>query len=541
MSALSPQWSARKVTTDYALSSNGSYIVYRPNKHSDAMLKLNNNNDDFTNVFVEEDEISVKIGSTVMMVGYIDRLESVRNPNGGKEINLHLTDWGSYLAGKTIFERDYKIPKKASEILSDASSEIIGMSTNISALNTTDEELKRLFNGTYVRDGFYSAVEAGGGEYFIDETKTLQAFPHDTRDLEQSPSNRYRIRDVAPALARDLQVDFNYQYKWVNDVTNRYRSTVVTNGIFETFPATGHALQELWFKDDDDGKRYSHFYRTLNTYSIDDTEIEPTEYNPEEDIGDGLVIPTIKLITADSGQNISVLVRPYSIDEDGIKLNKNFALNPLQWQRIGFAFKNGLTGNTVTSITMNLVDSGGNMWSRSILADMSAVTATGWNYVHYWLPPNLTTSPVYEWTKTGSPTTINWISFDISPTTGYDVKSYTAFGWMHFERRRRSSITNAGTPPTEKIVVDSRSLGKPALDKSVVKEAERANVVAKQGNFTINGNTDFRYPAYNIDVDFTDSLGTGRTGVVRLEEIRHILTEGVHKTTCYFNNSFNRP
>ena len=548
MSALSPVWSVRKASTDYAVRSTGSNIIYRPNSHSDATMKFNDNDGDFTNIFVEEDEIDVKIGSTIMLHGYIDDLATIRNPNGAREVVLHITDWGGYLAGKTIFEKEYKLEVNASQVLIDASAEIAGISTNITGLTTAGKELRRFFNGTYVKDGWYSAVEAGGGDYFVDEAKTLQAFEHDTRDQEESPANRYRIRDIAPSLARDLMVDHNFQYKWVNNVSNRYRSVVVTNGILETYPSMVDTFQQLNFKDDERGKIYSQFYNTLiGDYDIDDTEIEPVavEGSTGIDSNGDMTIPTIRTLTVDSGSQVSILVRSITRDADGVNnVLGNFNLDPLQWQRIGFFIKKALLGTTVTEITLTMNTTGGDFWSRTILSDMvSGETSGGTDfvYIEYQLPANTVDSPSNGWTKTGSPTLVNWLTFLITPATGYTAKSFMEFGMLHFFRRRRASSTSAGTPATQKIIVDSRNKGLKGLQTLANEEQLRANVVAKNGSFFINGNTDFRNPAFNIDVDFVSTLGTGRTGVVRINEIRHLLTEGVHKTNILFNNSFNRP
>jgi hypothetical protein len=546
MSLLSPQWSVRKVTTDYAVKSTGSYIVYRPNAQSEAVMMFNDNNGDFTNVFVEEDEVTVKIGSTNMMVGYIDNLETIRNPNGSRDISLHITDWGGYLGAKTIFEKEYKREKSASQVLADASAEIAMLSTNITGLNTVGKELKRFFNGTYVRDGWYSAVEAGGGEYFVDETKTLQAFEHDTRDLEESPTNRYRIRDIPPSLSRDLMVDHNFAYKWANNVTNRYRSVVVSSGIAETYPPMIDTFQQLHFKDDERGKTYSQYYNTLiNQYNIDDTEIEPVaiEGSTGVDSNGELTIPTVKTLVVDSSSSVSVNLRSITRDEDGVNnVLGSFNLDYLQWQRIGFFMKKALTGATVTAIELQLVDTAGNFWSKQILSDyVSGETSGGTDFVYMEIPLPATTTDQSVWTKTGSPLLVNRIAIIITPDNGYNAKSYMEWGMMHFFRRRRASSTSAGSPATQKIIVDSRNKGDRGLQTLANAEQLRSNVVAKIGSFTIDGNTDFKNPAYNIDVDFTTTLGTGRSGVVRINEIRHTLNEGIHKTNVLFNNSFNRP
>jgi len=207
-----PQFIVRKSAVNYTASADGSLIVLRPNNASEATMVLDNSVGEFTTVFAAEDEVDIYIDSVSaanhMMVGFIDNLTDDARPNGQKFLKLHIVDWGGYLAAKTVFEKNFLRTKKVANLFADAAAEIAGLSTNIIGLATVDDDIKRNFQGTYVKDGWFAAAENGGADFFVDETKTLQAFAHDTQDLEQSPSNKYRVRDVEPSLARDLQIDF---------------------------------------------------------------------------------------------------------------------------------------------------------------------------------------------------------------------------------------------------------------------------------------------------------------------------------------------
>jgi hypothetical protein len=553
MSAVSEVWTVRKSVTDYEVSPSGSVIVYRPNGFSEATMVFDNSDGLVTNIFVEEDTVSVKIGTTTMLDGFISSITTRQNPNRSNELILRIVDYGGYLAGKTIFESEYKRTLKVSKLLSDADGEIAGTTNNITGLDTSSEEFKKQFLGTYVRDALYYGVDIGGGDYFYDESKVLQAFARESRNLEQSPSNQYRIRDIAPSLSRDLIVDHKFPYEFTNDVTQRFRKVVVTSGVLETYPPIADELQLTHLKDDYRGKDYSLYFNTIiNQYDIDTTEIEPVRFEPATDVGGGLVMPTVKILSSGTGDTMIVQVRPITRDDVGSDfVLESFNIDLLDYQRIGFFIKHNMTGATLSTIKLRL-DCGGGHWEREIynstdkgdLDAIETISGTGFTYVEYALPANLIddpSPPVNGWDKVLSPDGIlTQMFFDVSPTTGYNANSFIQIGKLHFYRRRRGSDSVGGSPATEKIIVDSRNKGQVTLETQATKELARANVVAKKGQFTIDGNKDFNKPAYMIDIDFSTTLGTGRSGQSRIREIRHHLQQGVHKTTVFFNNSFQR-
>jgi hypothetical protein len=546
LSAIAPVWTVRKVSTDYKVSPSGSVIVYRPNSFNESTMVFDNSDGAVTNVFVEEDTVQVKIGSDVMLDGYISNISSKQNADRSNELRLRIVDFGGYLAGKTAFEREYKRTVTADTILTDAGAEIAGLTENITGLDTVNEEMKRQFNGTYVKDAWYQAVEVGGGDYFVDELKVLQAFARESRNLEESPSNQYRIRDIAPSLSRDLIVDHRFPYNFDTDVTQRFRKVIVTSGVLETYPPFVDELQETNLKDDFRGKDYSIYYNTIiDDFDISVTEIEPTRFEGATDVGGSLVMPTVKMLTASSSMNVGVLIRPITRDNTGSDfVLEEFGINLLDYQRIGMFVKiDGLTGQTITAITLQLNCDGGS-WTREILVDLDSDETsggTGFTYIEYQLPANLVDASSNGWTKNTSPDGfLNFVAFSFTPNNGYDAESFSEYGKLHFFRRRRGTDEVGGTPATEKIIVDTRQQGQKTLDTLATKELARANVVAKKGSFTIDGNIDFKNPAYMLECDFTQTLGTGRSGQIRMQEIRHSLQQSVHKTTVFFNNSFQR-
>lgn len=544
MSGLSPAWIVRKSAVNYTVALNGSFISLKPNGFSEAEIVFDNTVDEFNTIFAAEDEVEIYIGSVIaankMMDGYIDDLVDIRTPGRKKELKLHITNWGDYLAGKTVFEKDFTKTKTASNVFSDAAAEIAGLSTNIIGLNTASENMKRRFNGTYVKDAWAAAAENAGADYFVDETKTLQAFAHNSQNLIETGSGLiYKIRDIAPVTSDHLMLMHTRPYQFDRSARDRYRTVIATNGIKETYPVDIDLYQTAKFKEDENGKTFSAFYTTtFADFDIDTTINLPVQFLPTTDVGGGLVMPTIRVLVASSGQNASMLLRGIEFTDDGTaKLLQNIGLVPTDWQRVAFFIKNARSGTTMTAFNMRLYDDAANHWSRNILAD---INSTNFTYIAYDLPADLVSSPSNGWTKTGSPTVINRVGFEPVPATGWTAKTYVEFGKFHFFRRRRATVTGGGSPATEKIIIDSTMKSINSLTTLATKEQARANQIFNSGFCTIEGNNAFKKPAFNIQVDFTATLGSGRSATVRLEELRHKLVNGRHDTEIFFKPAFAR-
>jgi len=540
-----PQWIVRKSAVNYVVSPQGSTIILRANNASEAKMIFDNSADEFDTVFTTEDEIDIYIDSVSaanhMMVGFIQSIEDKRKADRSKELVLSIIDWGGYLSGKTIFEKDYIKTKTSSIVFTDAAAEIAGLSTNITGLSSSSEDMKRRFGGTYVKDGFYAAAENSGADFFIDETKTLQAFAHGARDLDESISGLiYKIKDIAPVSTDTLIVDHRKLYTYSRSAEHRYRSVTASDGVRETYPVDIDLYSTAKFKDDELGKTFSAFYTmTFSAFDVDTTTTLPVQHLPSTDVGGGLIMPTIRVLVPTSGQNISILLRGIELTDDGsAKILQDMGLVPTDWQRISFFIRNQLTGTALTDLKVNLIDTAGNFWSRSILTHLNT---TNFTYLAYDLPANLVDSPTNGWTKTGSPTVINRVEFDPVPLSGYDAKSFFEFGKLHFFRRRRHTITGSGSPVTEKIIIDSSIKSINSLITLATKEQARSNIVADMGLFTIDGNQAFKKPAFQIQIDFTNTLGAGRsTTTARIEELRHKLLNGRYETEVLFSPSFQR-
>lgn len=543
----------RKSGVNYAASPSGSYIVQRANNAWEAEINFNDSSGLVTGIFAEEDEVEVYVDSVSaankLLVGYVTKVGARRLPNRQKDELLHIVGWGDYLAAKTIFEKDYMKTQTGRQVLLDAAAEIAGLSTNITALNTAAENIKRNFNGTYVKDAFLDVVENVGADYFIDETKTLQAFLENARDLTESGTGSiYKVRDVPPATPDQLIVDHNHIYEFYKDAMTKYRTVVVTNGLIETFPVdidfwTSNSLSYI---HPEAGKQFSRIFTPftegafLTHWSVDNTTIKPFEWFGAIDLGGGLTKPVIRLNIRDTTTDASTFLR----GTDGEGLVHDLGLIVTDWQRIAFVIKNGLTGATVNSIKMRLYSApvGANYWERDILSDLNG---SNYTYIHYALPANTTDAVSNGWTKNGSPTKIDAIYFEFRNGAGlidgYAASSFVEFAFPHFFRRQRATVTGAGSPATEKIIIDASAKNSTALSTLATKEQARANVTANLGEFTILGNQAFKKPAHRIQVDFTNTLGSGRSGTVRIDEIKHWLQDSRYYTTVKFGNSFLRP
>jgi len=549
----------RKSGTNYEAAYNGSFVSLKANGYSHGKIIFDNSNGWIDGVFAEEDEVEIYVNSVTaankLMVGYITNLGGRQIPTRNKTEIFDIVDWGGYLAGKTIFEKDYLRTKTASNVFTDAAAEIAGISTDITGLNSTPtQDVKRQYHGTYVKDSWSDAAEKGGGDYFVDETKTLRAFNTGSRSLTESVSGLiYKVKDIASVGTDTLMVDHKFPYEFFKSVELRYRNVTVTNGIAETMPADMDLYQTAKMEkgdiSDERGKVFSVFWRQFGgvaEYDIDTTVVAPHNPISATDVGDGLIMPTIEI-------NIASATTDAETFGQGIDENGNFfglGLVPTDYQRVVFFIKNSLLGVAVNAIKMRLYSGavGPNYWERDIYDDVivDGGSRTSWTYLAYDLPANITDATSNGWTKNGTPTdSISRVFFSFrngsSVLDGYTAGSHIDIGKFHFFRRRRSTTTGAGTPATEKIIIDSTLKSQKSLNAFSAQEHVRANVVTPMGKFTIAGNPAFKYPAYNIEIDFSNTLGTGRsTTTGRIESLRHELIDSHYTTQVVFNNSFQR-
>ena len=553
MSALSPAWHVKKSTNKYAVNTrNSSEIIYRANNYSESTVFFDaSKDDDLLDIFSGEDVVEVYIGDpdtdgVKMFTGIIDEINTERAPGRQRLIKLHIVDWGGYLSAKRIFVKKYFRSRTVNNILSDTLSSVTdGISILTGAnIEPSTSELKQFFEGTYVKDIWHKCAEVGKLDYFVDENKDLNAFETSTK-LLQLAGITYKIQDMQPDAAHKIVVRFTKPYNFMLDSSQKYRNVKVTNGIIEYHPKELDLFQTASFHHDILGKKFSQYY-TLglpDDYSVD---VVGTGLNPVQFVSDELLDPNTPTITRPIAR--FVVIGPAQAVGIGIQPLNNlipapgFGIEVDQWEEISFWMKNNLTRQTgsITNFTLFIREDGLNFWSLPMVDFLSP----DWKYHRLKLPTTTDNSEPYTggtWSKTGNPAKFNFGALNPTPATGYDAFSTISFSQFFLYRSLFATVLAAGNPPTQKIIVDKSLNNFNQLLEFATNEHARTNQETKKANCTINGNTAFRKPAYAVDVDFTATLGAGRSGTLRMDNIRHFLEGGIHLTDLVFNNSFHRP
>lgn len=536
-------------------------ITYRPNAFNDAKMVFPDSTSLYTNVFSTEQEVQLYIGNPAttgvkMLHGFIDEVKAERNPDRERNIICHMVDWGAYLAAKRNYEKKIIKTKRPDQVVTGTLSTVTdGVDTLTGTnVNVVAGTVKQEFEGTAVKDVWNMMAEVGNADYFVSEDLDLYFFESGSK-LLQTGGTTYRIQDIPSAAASQIAVDQKKPYSFTQDRINSYRNVKVVSGLKEAFPPIGELdrLQVLkYFDGETTGKEFSQYYQMgLTTdYDVDaiGNSFGPCEFNSAEVVDPTLNkkgIPTLRLNVASASQDIDVQM----IGRTASTIS-NFDIPVNDWEEVSFYMYNGLarSAGSITSIKLVLEDfsvAGG--WTFDITSHVTGANAGAWKYFRLTLPTTTSNSESYSgssWTKIGSPTKVQGVSFDFTPGTGYTPNSYLKFAQFFFYRRANYSVTNSGNPPTQKIVVNKAIKNSLDLATFGVVEAARVNREFKKAFCTIPGNTNFKKPAYSCEVDFSNTLGTGRSGLspnfLRMENIRHYLQEGVHYTELNFNYAFDR-
>lgn len=566
---VTPAWTVKDLATGftYTADETGSSITYRVNHPSEAVIQFNNSDSLLNTAFNAEDEVVIIINGITMFDGYIYNLEDTWYPNRRKDLKLYIMDWGSYLASKTIFERDYQLTKYCKDLLLDGAAKVAGLSTggvDLVGLGSSNFQVKgRRFQGTYVKDVWYMAAETGGFDYYVDELKTLQAWPfEDTTDgsgvvrLLQTGGNNYQIVDFVRTQYYQMIVrQDKFNQMWSQDVQNKYRSVTIENGLIETLPA----VIDNGSSDSVHPKGYSYelsLWYSLQTDVIFDggtgtTPVQkPFDIVSSENLGSNFNLPSIHLFVGSSSASIVPTFQPRSYTASQITLNFiNMAQAYNAWQKVGFFINvKNLTGVTITQIQLQLNDfNSGGYFYRNIQGDFTI--ANGWIYLEYNLPTS-NTNPSNGWSISGTPNNIDFIQFGMTPASGYNVGSHIDFAAFNLWRIAGATITGAGSPATQQIIFNKNITDPVQIRNYAIRSQLRSNLTKQGPQVTIdpydrNGNfviTDFKRPGYKLNIDLTASFGSGRVANnLRMDEIKHILDNGFHYCTITFDNSFYRP
>ena len=561
MPNISPAWTVVKSGISYTATPDGSSITHRSMNPSEATIIIDNTNDSYNSTFATEDEVTIKIGSVSMMVGYIVSIDHEWNPSRQKTLRLRIVDWGSYLAGKTIYENNYKYSIPAQYVFSNAGAQLPGLTTNVtSGLTTSDKRLKREFYGTYVKDHWFTASEVAGAEFFVDENKVLQVFPHKSplRSLTAPNTLRYKIQDTPSTASNEITVRLDRLISYSDDSTNQFRNVTVTNGIYESFPENPHTFTDPsgLFPYPENGAMIPYNFDVFGSpadWNPKITTIKPiTAISNEKitylaNVDTEIVMPVYQANIKDSSMNAFLSVR--SINQDGTDLP--WRLNINDWDYLTFVMKVNLSP-AINQLDMYFIDdypTNTKYYTRNIYDDLLKDTngddigdsRAGYIVLEYNLADLSNTS---KWTKVGLPTQINAIQFAFRRSgvvNGYTANTSVTFGYFHFWRKRKSTATSAGTPATEKIIVDASAQSIKNLTNLAVNELNRTKNSVKKLECTISGNTDFRKPGYIIDFDLQTIFGTGKSQAsARLDEITHRLDNGIHYTELLINDPLQR-
>lgn len=532
-----------------ATSESGSNINFRANSFSDATMEFNDSSGDVTNVFTEESEVQIYIGDPAttgikMMHGYIVSINTSMSPRKERIIQLYIIDWGSYLAAKRLFEKRYFATVTPTTVFTDTLSSVTDGTDTLTGTNiaVVSGNIKQFFEGTTVKDAWNQVAETSKVDYFIDESLDLNVFSVGSKYITTSGGSTYKLLDTVANFSNEIMIRHDFPYEFTSDISQKIKNVTVTNGLMQTFPDASmlNAFQVDTYHSDVYGKDFSKYYQTSANSEYDVSTIGNT-INPISQISDDEIgtqtIPSIKLNMAST----ATLCRVYIISHNSDGTTSEFNLNVNDWDEIGFYIKNQLTG--LTAFHVYLYDDASNYWRINIFPYLS----TSWKYHRLSLPSTTSDSEVYtgvDWTKVGSPTKINYMAFQGTPNTGYTAGTGIYFAQLHLYTLRKKTATSAGNPATEKIIIDGTQTHPDQLQTFATSEQARLNVISKQATCTFTGNTDFKKPGYLIDVDFSTTLGTNRSGTgvngLRIESIRHFLLSGFHFTTVNLNNSFHR-
>jgi len=569
MPNISPAWTVVKSGISYTATPDGSSITHRSMNPSEATIIIDNTNDSYNSTFATEDEVTIKIGSVSMMVGYIVSIDHEWNPSRQKTLRLRIVDWGSYLAGKTIYENNYKYSIPASNVFSNAGAQLIGLTTNITTgLTASDKRLKREFYGTYVKDHWFTASEVAGAEFFVDENKVLQVFPHKSplRALTAPNTLRYKIQDTPSTASNEITVRLDRLISYSDDSTNQFRNVTVTNGIYESFPENPHAFTDPsgLFPFPENGAEVPYNFgifgsaSTMSARVVDWNPSNPTTIKP-------ITVLSNEKITYLTGSDTEISMPIYqvnigsntmeavlsitSIDKDGTHLP--WRLNINDWDYLTFVMKVGLSPapDTVNFYFYDNYPTRTYYYVRNIYNDLLKDTngddvgdsRSGYVVLEYNLEDLIDNT---KWYKNGTPTQINAIGIEFlraGSKVGYTAGTSVNFGYFHFWRKRKSTATSAGTPATEKIIVDASAQSIKNLTNLAVNELNRTKNSVKKLECTISGNTNFKKPGYIIDFDLQTIFGAGKSQAsARLDEITHRLDNGIHYTELLINDPLQR-
>lgn len=537
-------WYLQKAGVNYKAGPTNNSIVYRANNWQEATLvfPINDPTEPIRNAIAAEDRVSVWIGdpagSGVKMIdGFVLYKYPIRRKDASISLYIDVVDYIGYLAAKSVFEQRYwqLANATAKQIFADAAAAIAGIGgTNIDS-NLT-QLVQQDFSGTYAKDGFSVASQVGYADYFGDESLKLQAFTHGGRDLLAPNSVRYKIKDTAPSASNEIRINSQFDYHYKQDATYRVRTVITTSGISYTWPNNDiNQLQKEAYLLSLYGKQFSKWYAPLNNdpLSWDPNDLaasglsfslEPFDFSQTMVIG-GINYNVIQLNARKSTDNIIVIVAQISFNPI-VYANLGIPLDGT-WQEISFFINTNNLSPTPTNIQLQLNDNSGTpgaSYFRYLKQGATNILLPGgMTFIRFSLPdPN--TGALNGWTSTNpAPTKLDNITIVFTPTTGY-TGNVQFSQMLLFRKVRQQSAVLAGSPVTEKIVMNRTITDKTSLKALADAIYNRDSPLPYEVKATFYGNSDFKKPGYAIDADFSTLLESDSKGTqLRMDQIVHYL------------------
>lgn len=526
---------------DYKTRRDGLEILYMPNgwQVAKAIIDLNETSPPAVNDFDGEDGVEVKIENVTMLSGYIVTPTRICEPlsekHPGKRLALELliADKIGYTA-KTEFSNDYFRPKSIQRLIQDVAG-TLGVSHSVSA--SLSNTFQRSFFGTMAKDALQFAVEKGA-DWFGTESEVLEAWPQSSPPSLTTGALTYQIQDFASGGSHQLEVSHLHPYRYTpDDALHRYRNVKVMNSNRETFPKDIHQITNTVFWNGTLGYNYARWIVAIEKNG-EVNKFRPAKLEPGPPIGGGTnndLAPATAFYTEHTGDKLMTTFLYVGGDDTAMTSSQFFKLPMGSYDQLWFHLFTNITLADASSIQLQLLDNttaGSAFYRREIKGDLNGSDV--WTFLLYQLPTD-TSGPdgliSNGWTKVGAgdfnqidTVFITYIRAASGTNTGWPVGTAIKYATFFFARRVSATASGAGGLNLTKPIVNDTTQLLSDLSDQASKELARVGYATK-ASCTVPGHTDFKRPGYQCNVNFNQTFGTGHSGTLRMEKIRHYLDD----------------
>lgn len=519
---------------DYELRRDGLDLTYMPNgwQVAKCIIDLNSSTAPSPSTFASETAVDVKIENVTMMTGYVVTSKRVCQPlterSPGKNLGLELliADKVGYLM-KGEFANDYFRSKTIQRLLQDLAG-TLGVTHSISA--SLSNTFKRSFFGTMGKDAAAFAVEKGA-DWFGDESGVLNAWPQASPPTLTTGGFTYQIQDFTSGASHQIEVSHLHPYYYIpDDALHRYRNVKVMNSNRVTFPRDINRITSEMFWNGTLG--YST-PRWISGIPISGSPIyfRPGRPEPGPKLGGDTDEPEAPAMAFKTENTNDILfARVWYIASDNSLIdNKYLNVKLGVTERLWFHIYTTVNLADASEVKVQLIDqTTGTYYERNIKGDINA--SNTWVFLLYQLPTitsGASGTISNGWTKQGAAdmNKIDVIDFTFIKSstgdgTGWPVNSWIKFATLFFEKRVSKTASGAGGLNLTKPIVNDSIQNASDLQDQANKELVRVGYATKAG-CTCPGHTDFRRPGYQMNVNFDQTFGSGHSGSLRMERIRH--------------------